>query len=114
MCKRVLKLLLICNLLMLIFFLGDWLYIEWIASLGGPGRITDLDRAGVIDEAKLRETYPKLASNMRRDLGMWVAQKERSSANHSAMFGSIFAAFNFALLLVLHKKNDRATCPTAG
>ena len=37
----------------------------WLSTIGGPRAITELDRAGVINEAKLQESFPQLAKNTR-------------------------------------------------
>jgi len=48
------KLTLICNFLALLAFSAILAYVAFIGVVEAPSRITELDRAGVIDEAKLR------------------------------------------------------------
>jgi len=72
--------LLILNYLALFAAMLAWFYVAWIASLGGPVRVTELDRNQVIDEAKLRKFSPQLAENLRGNVGNWIQEPTRSTA----------------------------------
>jgi len=85
---------------MLAFVVGlGYAYVLW--PLGGPARITELDRAGVIDKAKLQEAFPDLAVNLRHDLGMCVAEIEREGAQFVVWMGIAAAVINILLVLLL-------------
>ncbi len=99
--KSDLRAILIVNCAACLLFCGVSFYNSWIASLGGPMQITALDREGVIDESKLKEFQPGLVKNLRHDLGMWVAQKERYAAIRTAEVGIVVAGINVILVLVL-------------
>lgn len=75
-----------------------WAYTAWIVSMGAPLRVTALDRAGVVNEAKLRQEYPNLATNLRHDLGMWIAEEERKAAIYNAQMGTAIVFVNVALI----------------
>jgi len=91
------RLILTANVLIALAFGAGLLYV-WVASTGGPSRVTTLDRAGIIDEAKLAETYPGLASNLRYNLGMWIPEKERKAAYIGMRAGLAAAVLNVLLL----------------
>ena len=91
--------LLVLNYAAIVGFAVGWLYIAWVVSLGGPMRITALDRAGVIDRDKLRQSFPAVAENVRHDGGMWVAERERLAGILATQIGLAIAIVN---VLVLH------------
>ena len=91
------------NSVVLVAFIAGWAYFVSFTTLSAPMRITTLDRAGVLDEAKLREAYPDLAVNFRLNLGMWVAQKERQAASRAALMGTTAAVVNILLVLLLRQ-----------
>ena len=74
------KMFLLANCLALVGAFGAWFYVAWIASLGGPGRVTQLDRNEVLNLAKLREYSPYLADNVRYNVGNWIQEPVRSTA----------------------------------
>jgi hypothetical protein len=91
---------------MLAFVVGlGYAYVLW--PLGGPVRITELDRAGVINEAKLRESFPDLAVNLRHDLGMCVAEIEREGAQFVVWMGIGAAVINVLLALSLRPRKQQ-------
>jgi hypothetical protein len=91
---------------MLAFVVGlGYAYVLW--PLGGPARITELDRAGVINEAKLRESFPDLAVNLRHDLGMCVAEIEREGAQFVVWMGIAAAVINVLLALSLRPRKQQ-------
>jgi len=92
---------LVWNAVAILFFATVWAYAAWVASLDACMRVTSLDRAGVINEAKLREAWPNLAVNLRHDLGMWISEKPRKTACFAAVAGAVVAAGNLVLVLLL-------------
>jgi uncharacterized membrane protein len=91
------------------FALGvGYVYIE--GDIGAPARVTDLDRAGVINEERLREWRPALAANMRRDLGRWIAEKERKAGSRLAAGGLAVALLNFMLLAFGSSRRRQEQC----
>jgi hypothetical protein len=99
------KVALVCNIAALVVIVVLWVYGNWIASMGAPSRITALDRAGVMNEARLSEAFPSLADNPRRDVGMWVAEKERNSASALAVAGVAIAFVNLGLILASRRRS---------
>jgi hypothetical protein len=93
------KVVLVWNVLALLIIAGLWGYSNRAASLGAPSRVAALDRAGVIDEAKLRESYPSFTgSNLRGGLGRWIAEDERRSASMLALAGAVTVFVNVCLV----------------
>ncbi len=74
------KIFLTLNYLALFVGLAAWVYVVVFASLGGPMRVTELDRAGAFNEDKLRVYSPYLAENLRNNVGLWIQQPTRSAA----------------------------------
>jgi len=97
---RVRKAMLVWNVVAIATFAAGLAYASCITAMSAPSRITALDRAGVLDETKLRESYPSLAVNLRRDLGMWIAEKERQAAYFAVGIGIAVAAVNLLLILM--------------
>ena len=95
------KVLLVWNSVVLIVFTIGWGYVSLITSLNGPLRVTAIDRVGAIDEAALRQAYPDLAVNLRHNLGMWIAEKERQAACSAMRMGVVVAGANIAMVLLL-------------
>jgi hypothetical protein len=75
-------------------FLALWFYAAWLAPMGSGGRVTELDRAGVIDVQKLRAVHPGLAANVRRDLADWIAARERAASKIAPVVGLVFCVTN--------------------
>jgi hypothetical protein len=109
---------LLLGLNLLVFFVFGWFvfHAAVLAALGGPSRITELDRAGVIDEAKLKEYNPVLADNLRHTLGIWVAENERHAAVRSALCGLAAALLNVVLLsiAIARAKPSQRRSPSQG
>ena len=70
-------------------------------------RVTELDRAGVINEEKLREAFPSLAYNLRRDVGRWIAEKDRRAAYRLGAIGTVVALVNLALMWMVPRRRRR-------
>jgi hypothetical protein len=68
------------NYLALVGGVAAWVYVAIVASMNGPARVTELDRNGVFNEAKLREYSPRLAENLRYNVGNWIQEPIRSAA----------------------------------
>ena len=80
--------------------------------MGAPSRVTALDRAGVVNQDKLREEFPTLADNPRRDVGMGIAEMERKAASLLAAAGIIIAFVNLGLVLVSRRRRRLAPAET--
>jgi hypothetical protein len=93
------------------FFAGCWVYAASVASIGGPARVTDLDRAGVIDKEKLRQSYPELAEDVRNNVGRWIQKAERDAAVRFAQCGIILASVNALGLYISRKRVARKSQP---
>jgi len=88
------------NLVSLLFFVGDWAYFSAKDGLHPRMRITMLDREGVINEDRLKESFPEF-TNIRSQLGPWVAGDVSRSAHRAFLAGSGMAAANVVLLSLL-------------
>ena len=89
------KIVLVLSSIALLAFLGLWVEATFLAPMDASMRVTDLDRAEVINEAKLRESFPHLAKNTRRDLGRWIARAGLDNASLSSGLGAVFAFICF-------------------
>ena len=96
------RILLLWNALALVAFGGVWFYATWVAPINAPLRVTELDRAGILDEGKLQDAYPGLAENTRRNVGRWIAEEDRRTAIFAACIGTVIAAVNIVWLLAAH------------
>jgi len=107
--------LLLWNVLALVAFAAIWLYATWLLPVEAPMRVTALDRAGIIDEGKLRETYPDLAENIRWNLGRWITEADRNTAVSAAAIGTVIAALNIMAIVTAHytgrSYSDEMTSP---
>jgi hypothetical protein len=83
-------------------------------SMGGPGRVTELDRNEVFDEMKLREYSPRLAENLRYNVGMWIQEPTRSAAIRGTQCLAGLALLNIVgyHLLSMRKKNGQQDTPS--
>jgi len=103
--SRLRTVLLFWNFLAIVIFTLGLLYAWLQLPLGGaPNKITTLDRAGVIDEAKLQEAFPSLAQNLRHDLGMWVAEGERHALFQTLYVAIAIFTVNCIILLFVRTK----------
>ncbi|MEX0704681.1 MAG: hypothetical protein WD069_21455 [Planctomycetales bacterium] len=68
------------NYAALVGAIAAWFHAAVLASMGGPSRVTELDRNGVFDEANLRAYSPQLAENLRYNVGHWIQEPTRSTA----------------------------------
>lgn len=84
------------NYLALICGAALWAYVAIVASMGGPARVTELDRNGVFNEAKLQEYSPRLADNLRYNVGNWIQEPVRSAAIHCTQLLVGLALINVA------------------
>ena len=73
---------------------AGWFYAAFVAPMGGPSRVAELDRNDVFNEAALRSYSPHLAENLRYNVGHWIEEPTRSSA--------IFLSFCFGGLAALN------------
>ena len=88
------------NLLCLIG-LGIFLvYNNYVISLDAPLKVTALDRAGVINEDQLRDSFPELAGDVRRELGLWITEKQRSATDVVVLIAAAVAIINLGLHIV--------------
>ena len=102
------KSLVILNCVAAIAFLLWWPYLDWVVRMDAPLRMTELDRAGVIDEGKLRQWRPDLAENLRRNLGLWVAEQDHRAALNATQAGLVVALLNIVFLVFLHCAQRRS------
>ena len=93
------KIILVWNVVAMVILAILWGYASWIVSISGPLRFTELDRAGVVHEDKLREAFPNLADNPRRDVGLWLTEGDRKATFLIASAGIVIALVNLGLLL---------------
>ena len=85
------KIVLVLSTIALLVFLVLWVEATFLAPGQASMQVTALDRAGVINEAKLQESFPHLAKNPRRDIGRWVAKAGLDNASLSSGLGAFFA-----------------------
>jgi hypothetical protein len=111
--ERMRRTFLTINYVALVGALMGWFYVARAVTLGGPSRVTELDRNGVFDEAKLREYSPQLAENLRHNVGMWIQEPTRSAAIRGTQCLAGLALLNIAgyHLLKVRKRNGQ---PSAG
>ena len=99
------------NLAGLLLFLACWAFAAMLAPMGPNARVTELDRAGVIDHEKLKAHDPALAANVRYNLGPWIAGPEPAYAARFAAFGAALAGVNLVLAAVAIVRAERASAP---
>ncbi len=97
--RRVLTILIFVNAAGVIAFAAMWFYASWLAPFGSMGRVTELDRAGIIDASKLKAFSPALASNVRYNLAMWIAERERGACVFNAICGLIVCCVNLGAVV---------------
>ena len=82
------------NCLLALAFLATIAYIHVAMPLSANLCVTKLDRAGVINEAALKEMSPWLAENIRGRLGAWIAKTEHTAAMMCGAFCVLVALGN--------------------
>jgi len=97
--------LVILNLLAALAVLLAMPVIYHLAILDVSLAYTALDRAQVIDQAKLREAFPELANNDRHEFAVWACKRE----NHRILGLACVVAFvfNVGLMAAFWKKSPR-------
>jgi hypothetical protein len=88
-------------------FSALWFYASSLAPLGSMSRITELDRAGVIDEQKLAAFRPTLVNNLRHDLPAWIAEKERTTSKLAAICGLLVCSANLGVIYCFRSARGR-------
>lgn len=89
----------------LLFSFGAWLYVSTYAAVGGPMRVTELDRNQVFNEQKLQEYDSKLSENLRTNVGRWIQEPEKEAAVLNAYAIGMIATLNIVGLHLLGRKN---------
>ncbi|MBN2446410.1 MAG: hypothetical protein JXO22_06785 [Phycisphaerae bacterium] len=93
----------ILNALGLLVF--GWLRLDTtiLAPIAVSARYTELDRAQVIDEKRLAEAFPDLASNSRHLVPKWVTEPVVGTGQSLALYGLMLAGFNLVVVFVLSR-----------
>ncbi|MCP4416581.1 MAG: hypothetical protein GY805_08160 [Chloroflexi bacterium] len=99
------KTLLTLNYIALLFSFGVWFYVSTFAALGGPVRVTELDRNQVFNEQELQEYDSKLAENLRNNVGRWIQGPVKEAAVFNAFAIGMIATLNIVGLHLLGRKN---------
>ena len=101
--RRLWKGLLLLNCVGLLFFLCLTIDASLFVPLRGPLRVMELDRAGVFNEEKLREfdreNHTDLSSNLRPNVGHWIADPALTAAARGGYLGIGMMTCNIILLL---------------
>jgi hypothetical protein len=110
------KALLALNYVALAFFIAVTVYASLVVTLVGPLRVTALDRAGVFNEDKLKEFDSEngtdLASNLRYNVGRWIAGPGITTAVHCGYTAIAVAISNIILLhLATPRRKDVGPTP---
>ena len=100
-CGRFPALLLVLNSVSFLVFLSLWAYTAVFAPTNSALRVTALDRAGVFNEDQLKQFYPKLAENLRRNVALWISEVPVSCGVRASQLAAILALVNIATLLAL-------------
>ena len=101
--------LLLWNCIALVLLLIAWFYVSFFVDLRTRMRITELDRACVINEVQLKKSFPELANNLRCDLGKWVGKDYHDVTNKVFLGGTIVVGINIILLLVVLRETKRTS-----
>ena len=64
-------------------------------NMTGPGRVTNLDRAGVINEEILKKEFPALAQNTRYNVGYYITENHDTALRFFISFGFIVSLIGF-------------------
>ncbi len=98
------KLLFALNGIVVAGFAVGWGYVALVVPLDAQMRVTEIDRAGVINEEALQQSYPQLADSVRDRLGPWIAEKDHHAALFFAGLGTLVAAVNCAMVFLCRPK----------
>lgn len=93
------------NYVVLVLSIGAWFYASWVAALGGPARVTELDRNQVFNEEKLQEYDKTLAENLRYNVGNWIQEPEMDTAVLYAFIIGVIAILNIIGFHCLGRRN---------
>ena len=100
------KVLLTINILATLVFTGCCFYVIVILpQVGSIGRIVELDRAQVFDTDRLQEYSDELAENLRYNVGLWVAERERQFAFIMAIAAALLVACNAMIIAWCSRDN---------
>jgi hypothetical protein len=90
--------LLVVNYCAALFFGVAWQYLLFAPPLLVSRNVTELDRRGVINEAKLKEMDPQLGEDVRGKLGPWIAEEALRSGVHITQIGLVITIANLVTL----------------
>ena len=106
--KTLVTLVILLNVAGLLVF--GWLRIYTTSA--GPvlvsARYTALDREQVINEKRLAEAFPDLASNSRYLVPEWMTEPVVGTAQSLALYGLVLAALNLASILIFSRRRRQA------
>lgn len=94
------RLVMASNLLAVIGSLAALVYVRTLVPLDSAGRVTKLDRHGVINETRLIEFSPWLGENLRCNLSDWIEEPMRTQAQLYASCIGVLALFNVVCLML--------------
>lgn len=99
----------VVNVLGLLVF--GWLLVYWmvLAPVHVAQRFTELDRAQVIDQKRLAEAFPSLASSSRYLVPKWMTEPVVGTGQSLALYGLILAGLNVVTVLILSRKLTGST-----
>jgi hypothetical protein len=104
--RRLAGIFLAVNVVALFCFGGCWVY-SAAGALHARLRVTELDRAEVLNVEKLRKLNPALAANPRNSLGPWIAAAACSNARLFAQLGVAASVVNIALVTIAMRYMER-------
>lgn len=111
--RSLLALLVVANMVGVLGFGWMSLYAIWISPVSVAMNYTQLDRAGVIDEKRLAETYPYLATNPRCLVPRWIVEPIMKPAQSLGKWGLALCVVNVIGCFWLSLLAERAR-PTHG
>ncbi|QQE12871.1 hypothetical protein JD969_05240 [Planctomycetota bacterium] len=98
------KFLIVINILALIVFTLALVFTEF-STIGGPTKVTSLDRVQAFKVDVVQEHFPQLvdAGGVKRyDTGRWIASFERTSAYLNLFLAYAIVIINL-LIVIIHK-----------
>jgi hypothetical protein len=106
---RLIIALLILNSIGGCFVLADFALARFRFDSRGVAQITELDRAGVINQARLTESFPALATNSRYSVGHWITDPAHIHVLRISAVTAILVTSNIILLALyaLNLRNSR-------
>ncbi|HUU99096.1 MAG TPA: hypothetical protein VM487_25465 [Phycisphaerae bacterium] len=109
----------VLNYVALVSFAALTTYASWFVAIDGPLRVTELDRAGVFNEDKLKEfdkdNGTHLAANLRHNAGQWITRPALTTAVHCGYAGIAMSICNVVLLhFARSRTRDPRPNPYAG